>query len=45
VGYKESTEYELNLHYDPLLAANPPPFYPSVDKVNIITWRTTMLGY
>lgn len=45
VGFKNATSYELNLHYDPLLAANPPPYYPSVDKVNIITWKTTTLGY
>ncbi len=39
MAYKNATTYSLQLHYDPLLAAAPPPFYPSFNRCKIISWR------
>lgn len=31
--------YSKNYHYDPRLAQNPPPFYPTTGKYDRISWR------
>lgn len=34
-----STGYAKNYHYDPRLAINPPPFYPTTGQYERISWR------
>lgn len=39
MAWKNSTSYSLQLHFDPLLATNPPPYYPSFNRCRILSWR------